>query len=91
MNRKKGNELRTAAPVVSLLHNPQDRTMFPWIIPVAPQQQQQPQSPHQPRTSILQDFPDLVDKALQPYPEALDAVARAVKEWYQREDAASRF
>jgi hypothetical protein len=65
--------------------------MFPWIIPGAPHQQKQPQSPHQPRTSILQDFPDLVDKALQPYPEALDAVARAVKEWYAREDAASRF
>ncbi len=91
MKKSKSTKLPAAEPVVSQL--PQRRENFSWVRAAAPHA-------HNPKdkcahtgapSSILQDFPDLVDKALQPYPEALDAVARAVKEWYQREDAASRF
>lgn len=91
MKLVKSGKSRAAAPEVC--PNPEiHRANFVWATPVPPSRLQpgSNEAPLQLRSSILPAFPDLVDKALQPYPEALDAVARAVKEWYEREDAASR-
>ena len=41
-----------------------------------------------PKRSILEDYPDLVDRAIRQFPEAILALRQAIKEWYAREDAA---
>jgi hypothetical protein len=43
-----------------------------------------------PKRSILEDYPDLVDRAIRQYPEAILALRQAIKEWYAREDALAR-
>ncbi len=40
-----------------------------------------------PKRSILDDYPDLVDRAIRQFPEAILALRQAIKEWYAREDA----
>ena len=42
-----------------------------------------------PKRSILEDYPDLVDRAIRQFPEAILALRQAIKEWYAREDAAA--
>jgi hypothetical protein len=43
-----------------------------------------------PKRSILDDYPDLVDRAIRQFPEAILALRQAIKEWYAREDALAR-
>ncbi len=43
-----------------------------------------------PKRSILEDYPDLVDRAIRQFPEAILALRQAIKEWYAREDALAR-
>lgn len=48
-----------------------------------------PSANGKPKRSILEDYPDLVDRAIRQFPEAILALRQAIKEWYAREDAAA--